>query len=305
MNVIFFGSGRFAMLLVQQIHKDFALGGVVVTKPKPRGRGRRLISSQIVTWAQDSGVSVFSPEDPNAPQFVADLAEQQPDLYVLASYGHILGSSLLSVPRYGGINVHPSLLPQYRGAAPIQRALIAGERKTGVSMILMDEKIDHGDVIFQHTVEIGSDDTYGILLDRLSAVAVGNISSVIQDVVHGTSQRIPQDHAKKSYAHKVKKEETVIRWESGAAAVHNLIRALSPHPAAKTSFRGDELKIIEAHKGDKVCDPGVICFDGKRVAVGTGDGSLILDAVKPANKALMAGRDFMNGYRVEEGEVMA
>jgi methionyl-tRNA formyltransferase len=303
-KIVFFGSGMFALTLAQRIHGDYTVAGVTTTKPKPRGRGRKLVPPKIITWAQENGIPVFTPDDPNTSEFIETLSSMHPDLYVLASYGHILGSQLLAIPQYGGMNVHPSLLPRYRGAAPIQRALMTGEKKTGVSMILMDEKIDHGDVIFQQAVVIGPDDTYGVLLDRLSAVAVENIGMVIQDVLKGTCQRIPQDHTQRSYARKISKEETMIKWERGIEAVHNHIRALSPHPAARTMFRGNELKIIEVHKSVKICKPGEVCFDQKNVAVGTGDGSVILDKVRPASKALMGGHDFMNGYHIKEGEVM-
>lgn len=304
-NIVFFGSGSFALPLAQHIHDQFGLVAVIVTKPKPHGRGRKETRSRIAAWARDQEIRVHAPHNPNAPESVSTLAECRPDVYVLASYGHILGGELLRIPRYGGINVHPSLLPRHRGAAPIQRAIMAGDIETGVTVIMMDERIDHGDIIFQQSVAIEPDDTYGTLLDRLSMISTDSIGNILRDVEHGTCKRIPQNHEEKSYAHKITKEETVIRWDRGMDTVHNLIRALSPRPAARTMFRGKELKIIGARKGTRVGDSGVIFFESKNVAVGTGDGSIILDAVKPANRALMAGFDFKNGYRVQEGEVLA
>jgi len=304
-KILFFGSGAFALVIAQEIHKQYTLTGVAITKPKPQGRGQKIVPPKIISWAQDNGISVFTPDDPNSQEFVQTLKKLEPDLYVLVSYGHILGSGILAIPHFGGINVHPSLLPRYRGAAPIQRALMAGETETGVSVIFMDEKIDHGNIVFQQKIAIEPDDTYGILLERLCTVSTDHITGIIGDIEHGRCDSTPQDHTKKSFAPKVKKEETVINWEKGTEVVRNLIRALSPRPAARTTFRDNELKILNVHKGSRAGAPGVVCFDAKNIAVGTGDGSLILDSVKPANKRFMTGHDFMNGYRIKEGEVMS
>lgn len=305
MNIVFFGSGAFACSIAQHVHDQFALAGLTATTPKPRGRGRKVVLPKIITWAQSNGIPVFTPGDPNRPTFIDEIKKIQPDLFLLSSYGHILNSTLLSIPRFGGINIHPSLLPRYRGAAPIQRALMAGETTTGVSVIFMDEKVDHGHIIFQKKLAIDHDDTYGTLMNRLRAMTIEHINTLISDVEHGACERSPQDHTQKSYAPKVTKEETMINWANNTEEIRNLIRALSPHPAARTMFRGDEIKILKAHKGSHSCKPGTICFESKRIAVGTKDGSLILDEVKPANKSLMSGNDFMNGYRVKKGEVMA
>jgi methionyl-tRNA formyltransferase len=303
-KIVFFGSGAFAMPLAQHVHEHFGLSAVVVAKPKPRGRGRKVTTPMIAVWAEKNGIRVLSPEDPNTREFVAMIHKTKIDMFVLASYGHILGSELLGIPRYGGINVHPSLLPKYRGAAPIQRALMAGDSTTGITVILMDEKVDHGDMILQQSVTIEPDDTYETLLERLCQAGVSYIIQIIQDVRHSAFTRMPQDHTKRSYAPKITKDETVIKWDRGKEDVYNLIRALSPRPGARTTFRGFELKIIKARKGDHRCDPGVVFLNGKDVAVGVGDGSIILELVKPANKALMRGIDFRNGYRVRRGEMM-
>jgi methionyl-tRNA formyltransferase len=305
MNIVFFGSGAFAAPLAQHIHEQFGLKAVIVTKTKPHGRGRKETPSAIAVWAQEHGITVYAPHDPNTPEFVSTLTKFKPDVYVLASYGHILGGDLLRVPQYGGINVHPSLLPRHRGAAPIQRAIMEGATVTGLTVIMMDERIDHGDIIFQQSVVIEAHDTYGTLLERLSRLSTDSIGQILHDLERGVCARMPQDHEQKSYAPKIKKEETLIQWDRGVDTIRNLIRALSPSPAARTMFRGKELKIIAAHKGTRVGGPGVVIFESKDVAVGTGDGSLILDVVQPANRALMAGLDFKNGHRVQEGEVMA
>ncbi|MBN2621625.1 methionyl-tRNA formyltransferase, partial [candidate division WOR-3 bacterium] len=234
LNIMFFGSGGFAMSLAQCIHAERGLSALIVTKPKPHGRGRKTTVPRITTWAEESGIHVFAPDDPNASEFTSVLSDLKPDLFVLASYGHILGNELLSLPRYSAINVHPSLLPRYRGAAPVQRAIMAGDSETGVTVIIMDERIDHGDIIFQRSVAIEPDDTYGTLLDRLSGISTDHIGQIIRDVEHGNYTRMPQDHTQTSYAQKIKKEETVIRWDQGVETVHNLVRALSPAPAART-----------------------------------------------------------------------
>jgi len=296
MKIVFFGSTEFSLPIVQKINEEFSLLGVVVTRPKPKGRGLKVQLSPVGEWARSLRIEIFAPESPNEESFIKILKELNPDLFVLSAYGHILGGELLKVPLFGGINIHPSLLPKYRGPAPIQRALMNGEKKTGITIFFMDEKVDHGKIIMQKEVLIYPDENYGSLSKRLSLIAAQEINGVIK------SNQVEQCESEKSYAPKISKEETVINWSLSTEEVFNLIRALSPTPGARTSFRGQDLIILSASIGEKKIAPGTFHIAGRTLYVGTKDGSLIINEVKPQNRKAISGQDFINGFRIKDGE---
>lgn len=304
MRIIFFGSGQFTLSIVKKIEEEFTLLGVVITKPRPRGRGLKTSLPEMAQWAQSVGIEVFTPDNPNEKTFIEDLSELKPDLFVLSSYSHLLTNELFNVPKHGGINIHPSLLPKYRGAAPIQRAIMAGEKKTGITVIFMDEIIDHGGIIIQKELTIEPDDTYNSLLLKLSFLGTEIISDVIKSIEAGDYKIMKQNEQQKTYAPKIKKEETIINWQESTEKIFNLIRALSPKPGVRTTFRNKELKIISAARGDKKVDPGVIHIEKRKLYIGTSDGSIILKEVRPENRSVITGLDFINGFRVKEGEVI-
>ncbi len=302
MKTIFFGSTIFSQPILQAVAEYCDIAGVVIVKPKPRGRGLKVTLPSVAEWAAKRSVRVFDPEDPNDPLLIEEMRALKPDLFILSAYGHILSGDLLKVPRCGGINIHPSLLPKYRGAAPIQRAIMAGEETTGVTIFFMDEKIDHGEIIAQESLHIEPVDTYGTLSERLASLAASMLPVVIKSIEQGTCHRIRQDEQSKIYAPKVKKEETIINWNATTRTVFNLIRSLSPSPGAKTTFRDKELTIICAHPSDKRIEPASCHVEGKSVYVGTQDGSVVLTELKPENKGKISGLDFINGFRIQEGE---
>ncbi|TET60137.1 MAG: methionyl-tRNA formyltransferase [Candidatus Stahlbacteria bacterium] len=304
MRIIFFGSGQFTLSIVKKIEEEFTLLGVVITKPRPRGRGLKTSLPEMAQWAQSVGIEVFTPDNPNEKTFIEDLSELKPDLFVLSSYSHLLTNELFNVPKHGGINIHPSLLPKYRGAAPIQRAIMAGEKKTGITVIFMDEIIDHGGIIIQKELTIEPDDTYNSLLLKLSFLGTEIISDVIKSIEAGDYKIMKQNEQQKTYAPKIKKEETIVNWQESTEKIFNLIRALSPKPGVRTTFRNKELKIISAARGDKKVDPGVIHIEKRKLYIGTSDGSIILKEVRPENRSVITGLDFINGFRVKEGEVI-
>lgn len=304
MRIIFFGSGQFTLSIVKKIEEEFTLLGVVITKPRPRGRGLKTSLPEMAQWAQSVGIEVFTPDNPNEKTFIEDLSELKSDLFVLSSYSHLLTNELFNVPKHGGINIHPSLLPKYRGAAPIQRAIMAGEKKTGITVIFMDEIIDHGGIIIQKELTIEPDDTYGSLLLKLSFLGTEIIFDVIKSIEAGDYKIMKQNEQQKTYAPKIKKEETIINWQESTEKIFNLIRALSPKPGVRTTFRNKELKIISAAQGDKKVDPGVIHIEKRKLYIGTSDGSIILKEVRPENRSVITGLDFINGFRVKEGEVI-
>jgi methionyl-tRNA formyltransferase len=214
-----------------------------------------------------------------------------------------LSKRLLGIARLGGINVHPSLLPLYRGAAPIQRAIMAGEERTGVTLFFMDEKIDHGEMMAQQWIPIEKDDTYGSLAMKLAHLGAEMIGDALCEIESGEYKTVVQE-GEASYAPKLKKEELWIDWHDSAFRIYNKIRALSPRPGARTHFRKKELLITLAQLHATDLMPGAIHAKGKKICVGTGDGSLVLLEVKPEGRKLMSALDFMNGYRIKEGEVL-
>ena len=303
MKIISFGSGKFTVPIVKKIHTCFDLLGVVITKPRPRGRGLQSSWPEVGKWAQDQGIRVFTPESPNESSFIESLNKLKPSLFVLSSFGHILGRDLLDVPHMGSLNVHPSLLPKYRGAAPIQRAIMAGEEKTGITIFFMDEKIDHGEMILQKTLAIKPDEDYGSLRDRLAELGAAAVVKVIESIELQEYERIPQNEKDMSYAPKIKKKELVINWQRKTIEIVNLIRALSPKPGAETFFRQKRVKILSAVSGREVIEPGKVQVDKKAILIGTGDGSIFPKQVKPQDSKVMSGIDFKNGFHIKEGEV--
>lgn len=308
MKVIFLGSTDFSLPILQEIHDHFELIGLVIVKPKPQGRGLRTLLPKTALWAQERGVTVYDPELPCDREFLDRQTTLKPDIFVLAAYGHILSGEFLKIAQLGGINIHPSLLPKYRGAAPIQRAIMAGEKTTGLTIFFMDEKIDHGDIIFQKELPIEECDDYGTLSEKLSILAAAEITGVLHSIADGSCPRIHQDDKGESLAPKIKKEEMVIDWRRPARQILNLIRSLAPNPGARTIFRGKELIITRAaisetpHRDDRPLSAGTFHVNKKNLFATTGEGFLLLVELKPENKKIISGLDFINGFRVKEGE---
>lgn len=302
MKIIFFGSTDFSLPIVKKMSEQYVLLGIVISKPKPKGRGLKIELPEIGKWAMDKNIKIFEPENPNDPSFIKTLSKLQPDLFVLSAYGYILSDELLRVPKFGGINIHPSLLPKYRGATPIQRAIMAGEEVTGVTIFFMDEKIDHGRILMKQELKIKENETYGSLSRRLALLGAEMINEVIKRIETADYRLIEQDESEKTYAGKIKKEEMFINWSDNTKKIHNLIRALNPSPGARTIFRNKELIILETEVGEKKIEPGLFHIEDKKLYVGTGDGSIIIKLLKPENRRAITAQDFINGFRIKTGE---
>jgi len=308
MKIIFLGATDFSLPILPRIIEKFDLAGLVIVKTKPHGRGLKTGLPGLAVWAQEKGIRIFAPDKPNEPSFISELEALKPDIFVLAAYGHILSGEFLRIPRLGGINIHPSLLPKYRGAAPIQRAIMADEKFTGLTVFFMDEKIDHGNIVYKKEIPIEESDDYGTLSEKLSALAASEICTILSAIGRGDYPRIPQDDSNKSAAPKIQKDEMVIDWRRPARQIFNLIRALAPNPGARTNFRNKELIITKT--GMTGCPlpvgnhltAGVLRVYNKNLYAGTGDVPLILVELKPENKKKISGLDFINGFRIKEGE---
>ena len=308
MRVVFFGTSEFAVPALRALAKSVHTVGPVVAAPaQPSGRGRKLVQSPVEQEARALGIAVLTPENPNDPTFITELKSQSPDAAVLAAYGYILKPHLLAVPSLGFLNIHPSLLPKYRGAAPIQRAILAGEQQTGVTVIVLSEQVDAGDIIAQEAAPVGEDETAGELSRRLADAGARLVLDALTRYGDGTANRTPQDAKLASRAPKITKLERNIDWRDSAEGVHNRIRALSPEPGAVTSFRQRRIVLLRSrvHSTADGGEPGQLLVRHSGLVVATGSGAIEIVELKPEGKRAQTGSDFRNGHHLVAGERFA
>ncbi len=308
MKIIFIGTSAFAVpTLNALIDSEHHILGIVTQPDRFSGRGRKLTPSPVKLAAFQHKLPIYQPERLRAPEFINVLKQLNPDAIVIAAYGQILSKRCLSIPLCGCINIHPALLPKYRGAAPIQRAIINGEQTTGVTIMLMDEGEDTGDIILQKEVEILDEDTSVTLHDRLADIAPSLLLDALALATDGPPPHYPQDENAASHAPKLTKEEGQIDWSESTIHIRNLVRGVVPWPGAYTYFgEGTSLKIVSCEITDipiPEASPGIIYItDEREPAVKTGDGTLLIKKVQPASKREMSARDFVNGYRIKTGD---
>ncbi len=305
MRLVFFGTSEFAVPALHALADSSHTISLVVAAPAlPSGRGRKLIPSPVEQAARTLGLDVSTPNDPNDQTFVARLASLQPDIAVLAAYGCILKPLVLNVPTMGFLNIHPSLLPRLRGAAPIQRALLAGEQKTGVTIIALSERVDAGDILGQEAVAVGQDETAGELSQRLSAIGARMVLEVLTRLAEGTSSRTRQDQKLATRAPKLAKSERSVDWHEPAPQIHNRIRALSPEPGAVTAFRDRRIVLLRSHihpAADRA-EPGQLLVGHPGLVVAAGSGAVEIVELKPEGSRAQTGSAFRNGHRLIPGE---
>jgi methionyl-tRNA formyltransferase len=310
-RLVMLGTGDFALptfeLLCSTGHNMVAL----VTQPdRPQGRKQELIPSRIKQAALQRNLPVFQPENVNAAASLEQIRTWQPELLVTAAYGQILSADLLAIPALGGINLHGSILPAYRGAAPVARAIQNGERETGVTVIRMTPRIDAGGMIAVARTEIGPDETAGELEDRLAQLGAPLVVDCISRLVAGTAQILPQDRAKVTRAPKLTKDDGRIDWTRPAQAVHNLVRAMNPWPLAHTTWHPQEvgkppLRLIVHRTAVATGDgpPGtVLSTDRDRLVVAAGTGAVQILVVQVAGKKAMPVAEFLRGHHVWPGD---
>lgn len=264
-----------------------------------------LAQSPIKEAALRAGIEVLQPEKARDPALHERLTKLAPGAAIVVAYGKILPATLLDIPRLGFVNVHFSLLPEYRGAAPVQRALMDGAKETGVSIMVLTERMDEGPVLSTEAIEVGVDDTAGTLGLRLAEVGAKLLVRVLPGYASGDIQPVHQDDARATYAPKITTAEARLDWTRPAESIRNLVRALNPAPGAWTTFRDLRLKVyaVEHADGDEV-PPGELRAPGELV-VGTSDGALALGEVQLAGKRRMTGSELARGLRIHEGERVA
>lgn len=310
MRLIFMGTPIFALPSLELLMKEGFGPIAVVTQPdRPRGRGKKVICSPVKEWAMKHSVTVLQPTRIKGEAFLQNIAELKPQLIVTAAYGRLLPGELLQLPPLGCINVHASLLPAYRGAAPIHRAIMDGAAETGVSIMRMVPEMDAGDILLQQSEPVYDHDTAGSLHDRLAAKGAQLLLQALELLAGGTAVFRPQDHRKVCYAAPLQPDEEKIDWRRGALRLHNQIRGMSPWPGAYTTCGGKRLKIwrteLISAAGLTAGDPGTVLKIRNRAAlVSTGEGILALLEVQPEGKRIMAADDFCRGYSIEPGSLL-
>ena len=308
LKVILMGSGALACPLLEGI---LAAGRddlvAVATQPdRAGGRGLQCLPCALRTLAQERGLPTFAPPDANEEGFVSQMAALKPDVVVVACFGQFLKINLLAVPRLGTINVHPSLLPKYRGASPIQWALANGERETGVSVLYVTPKMDAGDLLAQERFSIAPEDIASTLEPKLAALGAELLARTLDDFRNGRTQGMPQDESQATFARKLSKDDGRVDWSLPAEAIRNRLRGFSPWPGAYTFLpRGAWLKIQEmiVEAGVAKAAPGTILeVSGAGPLVAAGLGAVRLTKVQPAGKKSMPGSAFLCGHRLAVGE---
>jgi methionyl-tRNA formyltransferase len=277
----------------------------VLTRPDaPAGRGRHLVRSPVGAWADERGIEVLTPARPRDPAFLSRLSELAPDCVPVVAYGALVPPAALDIPRYGWVNLHFSLLPAWRGAAPVQHAVLHGDEVTGAAVFQLEAGLDTGPVFGTLTEPIRSTDTAGDLLDRLSAAGAKLLVQVLDGIEAGGLTAVPQPADGVSLAPKITVEDAEVRWAEPAFAVDRRIRACTPAPGAWTTFRGERVKLgpVTPTGGGSALKPGEISVGRSGVLVGTGTGAVALGVVRAAGKKAMPAQDWARGVRPEPGE---
>lgn len=305
MKIIFFGSDDFAVVnLNAVVNAGHQVVACVTAPDRPKGRGMHVVSSPVAEFAERKKIPVLKPERLRDGDLIQRLKDCEAQLFVVIAYGKILPPELLAVPKIAAINSHGSLLPKYRGAAPINWALINGDAETGISIIKMNPQLDAGDVIAQERLKIDPHDTAVTLRAKLSALSATCLCRTVLALGQGECHPVVQDARQVSLAPKLTKELGHIDWQKPAAQIHNLVRGLLPWPTAYTHFNGKLLKILETGIGEHSSfQPGVIgAVTPKGLSVGTGDGALLIKRVHPESGKEMAAVDFLHGHKLQVGQ---
>lgn len=305
MRVVFLGTPEFAVpslnALISAGHEVVA----VFTQPdRPKGRGKQLAESPVKGAARAAGLSIYRPERIRRPETVELLSGLAPELMVVVGYGQIIPQTIIDLPKHGILNVHASLLPSYRGAAPIQWAIANGEKQTGVTIMQIDAGLDTGDILLKAPVPINPDETAPELSARLAPLGAGLLVEALQQIATNTIHREKQNEAEATYAPVLKKEDGLIDWSRQARQIYNRLRGFTPWPGAYTTFRRQQLLVLSARVAeDSPASPGTLRSDNRRLVASCGENSVLeLLDVQLSGKKRMSAQAFINGYKPAEYE---
>ncbi len=298
-RIVFMGSPDFAVPVLQGLARKFSVVGVVTQPDKPAGRGRSLTPPPVKTLAQQLGLPFIQPLKVRQPEAMQQLIDWAPDAIVVAAYGQILRQELLNLPPYGCINVHASLLPLWRGAAPIQAAILHGDTQTGVTIMHMDPGIDTGAMYSQRALDILPEDTADSLSRRLAFCGADLLAETLPGILTGQVQAVAQDETQATYAPMLKKEDGLLDFSQRACDLERRVRAFSPWPGAFITWQDQPLKIHKARVDEKTPNtpPGSHLVVRGYPAVATPEGALVLESIQPAGKKTMDGKAFLAGAR--------
>ena len=303
---MFMGTPEFAVASLDALAAAGLTPNVVVTAPdKPRGRGQAVRPTAVKEAAQRLGISrILQPESVKDPAFAAEVATEKPDIIVVVAF-RILPPAVFNAARLGSFNLHGSLLPRYRGAAPINRAVMAGDAETGVTTFFLQEKVDTGNVIMKRSMPIGPEETAGDVHDRMMVLGAQAVVDTTRMILDGTAKALPQDDSLATPAPKIFKDDCRIDWTKPMSVVHNHVRGLSPYPAAWTQHGNTSWKVyLSKPSGQHALKPGVIHVEDGRLFVGCADASLELLEIQQAGKRKLPTADFLNGYPITSGDML-
>lgn len=305
MRVIFMGTPDFAVPSLEALLTKHEVVLVVTQPDKPKGRGKKMVPTPVKACALEHGIPVLQPEKVKEPEFVEQLRSYEPDLIAVTAFGQILSEPILEMPKYGCINVHGSLLPKYRGAAPMQWSIIDGEKVTGITTMYMAKGLDSGDMLLKAEVEITDEDTFATIHDKMAVTGANLLLDTLDQLEAGTLERIPQDHDAATYAPMITKETGHIDWSKNRQDIINLIRGLNPVPAAYTIYEEEVLKIFGAVISDVQADDAangeIVAVVKKGFVVKCGGGCLLITEVQARGGKRMMTDAYLRGHAMKEG----
>ena len=303
MRIVFMGTPDFAAASLKKLlDEHFDVVGVLTQPDKARGRGMSVSFSPVKSLALEAGLPVFQPETMRDGSALQILQNLKPDILVVVAYGRILHDEILALPKYGAVNVHASLLPKYRGAAPIQWAVLNGDRVTGVSIMYLAHDMDSGDIINTRETEIGEKETSGQLFDRLMVMGAELLAASLREIEAGTAARIPQDHSKASYVSMLDKSMSPIDWSRPARSIMKQIFGLQPWPVATMELNGSTIRVFDADYTDhhtKAAPGTILNADRNGIEIACGEGeTLLLTELQAPGKKRMSAADYLRGHPV-------
>ncbi len=308
MRVIFMGTPDFAVASLEALLREHEVLAVITQPDKPKGRGKKLAFSPVKEYALAHGLAVLQPERVKAPEFVEELRKYNAELIAVTAFGQILPEEILNMPEYGCINVHGSLLPKYRGAAPMQRAIIDGETVTGITTMFMAKGMDTGDMLLKTEVEITPEDNFETLHDKMAAAGASLLLETIAGLESGMIQRIPQKEEDATYAPMIDKETGHISWEKGGQEIINLMRGLTPGPGAYTLYEGEPLKLFRAEAENGAFPDAefgeIVEVTKQAFAVKGGDGVLWVRELQARGGKRMSADAYLRGHEMKEGVLL-
>lgn len=306
MRVLFMGTPEFAIPCIQAVYDKHEVVAVVTRTDKPNRRGNKIEFSPVKKFAEEKGIPVFQPENMNDPAFITEIEKLKPDISAVVAFGMMIPDAVINLPPKNTINVHGSLLPKYRGAAPMQYSILNGDETAGVTVMYVTSKLDSGDIILSESLSVGENETLGELSKRLADLGAEALIKAMDEIESGCVRRTPQDEASATFAPSISKDECVIDWSKPAFEVHNRVRGLSPAPCANTRLPdGKLLKLYgsEIVKG-VVAKPGEVVDNIKKkgFVVACGSDAVCITSAKPEGKKEMPGFEIINGHYLKIGD---